>query len=275
MTEWPDYVEYAFSAIQIIGTDEEYIQDFSARWGAPGLVNFAQALQQGTFKDQQVAAFVLGYSESTWARDLLLPFLQHEHPKVRWTVALVLGDRREDAAFPVLLNMLQEFLPPHPHYSVDHDWYDVQHIHVANILGSWGNPAAIPALHDTLTKMWQIEQSRSFDANPQMWWPYQDALAYALGQLGAFDVLTDLNLTQQRKHLWSVNLVMGYLNARKIYKKDIWGIILDLSLHGDTTKFLDLVATLLEEKMGLTPQEAQSFLKVYSDDYTERWETLV
>lgn len=216
MATWPDYVEYAFSAIQIIGADEEYIQDFSARWGGLGLANFAQALREGTFKDQQVAAFALGYSGSTWARDLLLPFLQHEHPEVRWTVALLLGDRREGAAFPVLLNMLQEFLPPHPSDpSFDGDWYDVQHIHVANILGSWGNRAAIPALRDTLAQMWQIEQQHSSNESPQMWWPYQDALAYALGQLGAFEALTDLKLTQQRVHLWSVNLVMGYLNAPK------------------------------------------------------------
>ncbi|HEU0003999.1 MAG TPA: hypothetical protein VFQ36_24045 [Ktedonobacteraceae bacterium] len=71
MTDWPDYVEYAFSAIWIIGTDEEYIQDFSTRWGGLDLANFAQALHEGTFKDQQVAAFALGYSGSTWARDLL------------------------------------------------------------------------------------------------------------------------------------------------------------------------------------------------------------
>lgn len=50
--------------------------------------------------------------------------------------------------------------------------------------------------------------------------------------------------------------------------------MLKSTLRGDTTKFLDLVAVLLEEKMGLTSSEAQSFLEAYSDDYTERWETL-
>jgi hypothetical protein len=275
MATWPDYVEYAFSAIRIIGTDEEYIQAFATRWGGLELANFAQALREGTFKDQQVAAFALGYSESTWSRDLLLPLLQHEHPQVRWTVTLALGDRREDAAFPALLAMLQEFLPPHSHHSVDYDWYDVQHIHVANILGSWGNRAAILALRDTLAQMWQIEQVRTADESPQMWWPYQDAIAYALGQLGAFEALADLKLPEQRIHLWSVNMIMGYLNAQKIYKQDVWSIMLNSSLHEDTTKFLVLVSTLLQEKMGLTQQEAASFLTAYSNDYTERWETLV
>ena len=133
MAAWPAYVEYAFGAIQIIATDEEYIKDFAAHWGGLELATFARALREGQYKDQEVAAFAVGYTVSTWARDLLLPFLHHEHPEVRWAAALTLGEMREEAAFPMLINMLQEFLPPHP--AVEFDWYDVQHMHVASILG--------------------------------------------------------------------------------------------------------------------------------------------
>ena len=269
MAAWPAYVEYAFSAIQIIATDEEYIKDFAAHWGGLELATFARALREGQYRDQEVAAFAVGYTDSTWARDLLLPFLHHEYPEVRWAAALTLGEMREEAAFPMLINMLQEFLPPHP--AVEFDWYDVQHMHVASILGSWGKHAAIPALCDTLARMWQVEQQRSPDEDAQMWWHYQDALTYALGQLGAFNALADLELPQSLVRLWTVNIVMGYLNAEKIYKKNVLGIILDAPLHEELAAFLALVSALLQEKMGLSPQEATSSIENYGHDYFDRW----
>lgn len=208
VTELPAYVKYAFSAIEVLSVDDEYQWDFARRWGGLSLAIFARALREGDRHDQQVSAFAIGYSESAWARDLLLPVLHSEFPEVRWAAALMLGQRREEAAFPVLIKMLQEFLPPHG--SVDHDWYDVQHMHVARLLGSWGKREAIQPLHDTLALLWQVEQQRPPYEDVQMWSHYQDAMVYALGQLEAFDVLDDLDVSPERKRFWMVTLVMGY-----------------------------------------------------------------
>lgn len=269
MVAWPTYVEYAFRAIQVTEPDEEDIKAFAARWGGFELATFARALRKGQYKDQQVAAFAIGYTDSTWARDLLLPFLHHEHPEVRWAAALTLGEMREEAAFPVLTHMLQEFLPPHP--TVEFDWYDVQHMHVASILGSWGKSAAIPALRETLARTWQIEQQRSGDEDAQMCWHYQDTLTYALGQLGAFDALTDLKIPPPLERLWTVNIVMGYLNAEKAYHKKVLSIILDAPLHEELAAFLALLSAVLHEKMGLSAQEAASCIENYGQDYFDRW----
>src|SRR5689334_2944010 len=84
MTEWLDYVDRAFHAIEILGKDEEYMHLFAERWGGLGLDAFARALREGSSRDQQVAAFALGRAGSRWARNLLLPFLSHEVPEVRW-----------------------------------------------------------------------------------------------------------------------------------------------------------------------------------------------
>lgn len=268
MTDWPAYVEHAFSMIQLIGTDEEYINEFARRWGNLELATFARALHEGTNKDQQVAAFAVGYTGSRWARNLLLPFLHHDHSELRWAASLSLGEMREETAFPALLNMLQEFLPPHP---VENDWYDVQHLYVASILGSWGNQAAIPALRDTLTRLWQTEQQQPAGGELEAWWHYQDALAYTLGQLQAFEALADLNAPLPRRRLWMVNLIMGYLNAEKIYHKGVLRIIQEAPLNEELAAFLKLVATLLQEKLSLSQQEAASSIENYADTYFDRW----
>ncbi len=268
MTDWSAYVEHAFSMIQIIGTDEEYIKDFAGRWGDLELTTFARALNEGEGKDQQVAAFAVGYTGSRWARNLLLPFLHHEHPELRWAAALSLGDMREEAAFPVLVNMLQEFLPPHP---VVDDWYDMQHLYVADILGSWGNQAAVPPLRDTLARLWQAEQQQPTGGGLEAWWHYQDALAYALGRLGAFAALTDLDVPLSRMRLWMVNLIMGYLNAEKICKKGVLRIIQDAPLNEELAALLRLVSALLQQKMSLSQQEAASSIANYVDAYFDRW----
>jgi hypothetical protein len=135
MPEYPAYVRYAFSAVRVINAEayeNEAIQAFLDHWGDLSLTTFARVLREGQYEDQQVAIFALSFSESKWVRDLLLPFLHHERPEIRWAAALSLGEMREEAAFPALLEMLQEFLPPH--LPVEYDWYDVEHMHVGRIL---------------------------------------------------------------------------------------------------------------------------------------------
>lgn len=269
MAQRPNYVEYAFSAIRVIGTDTKYRRQFAKHWDGLSLASFARALQEGDEHDQQVAAFAIGYTESAWARELLLPLLDSAYPEVRWAVALMLGEMREEAAFLVLVDMLQEFLPPHP--PVVHDWFDVEHIQIAHILGSWGKHDAIFPLNQTLGRLWQSEQQRSADEDGAVWWYYQDALVYALGQLGAFDVVAGLDVPKERKRFWQVTAIMGYLNAQHLFKKTPWQIVQAAFENEELTAFLTLVSTLLQEHMGLSPTEADFAVQNYDGDYFDRW----
>ncbi len=45
----------------------------------------------------------------------------------------------------------------------------------------------------------------------------------------------------------------------------------DAPLHEELAAFLALVSALLQEKMGLSPQEATSYIENYGHDYFDRW----
>jgi HEAT repeat protein len=275
MTEWPSFVKHAFSAVQVIGMDEQEIQQFMQRWGGLDVQTFVRTLHEGTPQDQQVAAFAVGSFRSRWARDLLLPFLHHDHAAVRWTVALELGRMREEEAFPVLLHLLQEFLPPH-HVSVEYDWYDIHHISIACILGAWGKREAVPALRETLSRVWQAERDMQGTLDMQLWWHYQDAMVASLGQLGDFEALEDLqDLPASRKFLWAVTLVMGYLGYLTmaiIPQNTIIEQLMATSKRDEPAGCFALIPDLLHEKMGFSPEEAATFSLSYQQAYLNRWE---
>lgn len=269
MPEYPAYAEYAFTSVEVIGIDEEYISVFAKRWDGLGLNAFVRALRMGSPRDKQVAVFALGSTRSRWARDLLLPFISNEKPEVRWVVALMLGEMRVEAAFPALVGMLSEFLSSLP---LEDSWFVFKLPYVASLLGSWGKEEAIPALRDTLAKLWQIEQEVGEQEDFQTWWHYQDALVYALGQLGAFDALTGLNIASPRIRLWQVTMVMGYLNAMQTYKQTIVDILQDTSRNEGRIAFLALVSELLRQTMGWSESDAATFSEDYQRDYFGRWE---
>lgn len=265
----PDYVRDAFGAIEIYQIDENYLCDFTERWGKLSLATFVRALREGDWQDQQVSTFAIGYTKSAWARDLLLPLLHSEHPRVRWASALSLGKQRVEAAYPVLIRMLQEFFPPG--FSSEDGWYEIEHIEIAEILGSWGKPEAIEPLCDTLAKMWRVEQQRSKNVDPQIWWLYQDALVYALGQLGVFNALINLDISMERRRFWTVTLIMGYLHARHLYKKPPVYLAQDAYSDADLAEFLTLVSVILQEKTGMSPEDADFAVQQYVSDYYDRW----
>lgn len=270
MAQRPNYVEYAFSATRVIGKDTRYIRQFAKRWGGLSLASFAQALREGDKHEQQVAVFALGYTESAWARDLLLPLLASQYSEVRWAAAISLGQQRVETAFSVLIDMLQEFLPPHP--PITNNWFDIEHIHIAHIFGSWGKRDAIAPLHQTLVRLWQSELLRSAKEDGTVWWYYQDALVYALGQLEAFDLLATLDIPQKRKRFWQVTAIMGYLNAERLFHKNPVQIVQAAFNSEELTAFLALVVTLLHEHMAMSPTEADFAVRNYDSDYFVRWE---
>lgn len=271
MVQYPVYAEYAFTSVEVIGMDEQYINAFAERRGGLGLDAFVRALHEGSSRDQQVAVFALGSTRSQWARDLLLPFLSHEAPEVRWAAALMLGDTREEAAFAPLIGMLQEFLASPPRAD---SWFAFKLPYVASLLGSWRKEEAIPALRDALAKLWQIEQEIGEQEDFQTWWHFQDALVYALGQLGAFDALTGLNISPPRLKLWQITLVMGYLNTKKVSQGFITDIFQGTGRTEEQAALLGLLSDLLQQKMGFSKSEAEvaKLSESYLQEYFGRWE---
>ncbi len=280
MPTFPDSVEHAFNAIRVINTEEwlqEDIEAFQERWGGVDLLTFARVLQQAQGDDQMVAAFAIGHTRSAWARGLLLPFLQSDDPGVRWAAALSLGEMKDERARPVLVRMLGEFLPPPytPLGEVGPDWFEVRHMHVAHLLGRWGDPALIPALRETLVRVWQVERDapeHMNQAGTQLRWDYQDELAYALGQLGAFDALAGLEVPAHRSRVWTVNLAMGYLNVQDRYRTTCLGFIGD-PMHVQAYQgLLPLLLQVLQQQVGLSRQEATTYLQGYGHDYFRRFD---
>ena len=280
MSTLPDYVAFAFNATRVISTEEwlhEDIEAFQERWGDARLLTFARVLEQAQGDDQMAAAFAIGYTRSAWARDLLRPFLQSDDPGVRWASALSLGEMKDERARPVLVQMLGEFLPPPytPPGEVGPDWFEVRHMHVAHLLGRWGDPALIPALRETLVRVWQVERDAPAHINQagmQLRWDYQDALAYALGQLGAFDALAGLEVPTHRSRVWTVNLAMGYLNVQDRYHTTCLGFSGD-PMHVEAYQDLfPLLLRVLQQQVGLSSQEATTYLQGYGHDYFRRFD---
>lgn len=255
-------VEQAFSVVRVVGIDEAAVSAFQGRWGGLDLAAFTRALQ-GPPQDQQVAIFAIGSLRSRWARDTLLPFLKSEVPAVRWAATLELAEQREEEAFLVLLHMAQEFLPPH--LPVQYDWYDVRHIDVARLLGKWGREEAAPVLQNTLYDLWREEQQTQGDV--QLWWKYEDALVYALGQLGVFNALVAMP-AHPRRSFWEITLVLGYLNAEEETKKTR----IEMALDQQEDSLLALVPALLKEQLKWSDQDATCWQTMYQREYLARWE---
>lgn len=268
-----DYVEDAFTAIHVISTEEDTrrdIADFIQRWGGIDPLTFAHVLQHAEGLDQVIAAFALGYTGSTWAKELLLPFLHSSNPQLRWAVALSLGEMQEKQALPVLIDMLQEYLPPPPSPLAEYDWFEMKHIHVANLLGRWRDSSTISVLRSTLERVWQLEQA-SPHPRATFYWDYQEALAYALGQLGSFDALTNMALPPARLRYWTMHMAMGYLNAEHQYRNVAKSILQDMHYDGTYKELGKLLLHVLQEKVGLSSQEANFFLQSFNDDHAGIW----
>jgi len=84
-------------------------------------------------------------------------------------------------------------------------------MHIADLRGPWKDPVLAPVLWEKLARVWQVERDAPAQEDPPKWWHYQDELAYALGQLGAFDVPTFLEVPAPSQRVWTVNMALVLL----------------------------------------------------------------
>lgn len=278
MDDWPEYITQAFEAVRLDDTEvdaEKAIESFASRWGGLDLETFQRVLETGQGRDKAIAIFALGYSGKPEVRSLLLPLLHSLHRLERWASAFCLGQMLDESAFPVLQEMLTEGLFDQEidgDTSMDEDttWYESRRTLVASLLGEWNNPTIVPALHRALQATWQREQQATSPRYPwtnfrQFWHYYQDSLALTLGQLGAFGVLTTLDLPLPRLRIAMIYLVLEHLLTvpGKRYRNTIDEIMVSEALKED-------VILILEQRFGYSPAKGAALIEQFIDDHFAR-----
>ncbi len=263
MSNWPDYVKYAFGQLGYENY-EDGTEPFVNRWGGLDLETFARVLREGQGDDAVLAIFALGSTGKSWARELLLPFLQSARPMERWASALCLGKMREEQALPVLIRTLTEFFPPKewPSFEGDGLWlYNDWRLQTILTLAEWARPEAVSALLDALQAFWQLEHLiPERHTVPRRYWRWcQGRVVYALGWLGRFDVLNTLKGADATLDGWRVYLALGYLHAHVDYP--------DVFTRSWRTQpgLREKVIGVLKEQLGLSEEEQERCLNSYRE----------
>jgi hypothetical protein len=257
------------------------VDAFVDRWGKLTQETFLRVLREGEGEDTLFAIFALGYLGATPAREHLLPFLESAQATQRWASAISLGTLREERALPVLTTLLTENVLAQQRL----DWeqritwqqtgwrYDAWLYYVIRILGGWGDPDLAPYLRHALEEIrCLVEREPPHDAEKGIVWFYnaekdswkglEDDLVFALGQLGAWGVLSGLHCSPAQFQLWMVHLVMGSLHQRYPLVQIVqWGEHLELRAE---------VATRLGQKYGLVEEERERCLAQYEHTFLSR-----
>lgn len=201
-----------------------------------------RAIREGNEDDRAFALILLGTLATPKALDIVRSFLSSPSLKERWASAITLGRHKEACVFPLLQTFLldgflvsppfaskeeaekqtesQDTYPPIGDQSVavEYDWSMHQRWECALVLGAWGNPCVVPRLREALDTAWKMEQMgpnyMGFADGPEIWHAFQDRLAFALGQLGAWHVLLDLDLPENRLLIATIYLALGALQVQ-------------------------------------------------------------
>lgn len=186
-----------------------------------------RAVREGGEDDRAFALILLGALATPEALDLVRSFLTSPSLKERWASTIALGRHKDERVFSLVQNLLldgflvsrsstseeetesqeraQDAYPLISDAAADHkyEWYMHQRWECALVLGAWGDPCVVPLLKEALQAAWKMEQMwpdyGGFQDGPQIWHAFQDRLVFALGQLGAWDILRELDLPENRK----------------------------------------------------------------------------
>jgi hypothetical protein len=240
------------------------MEAFKERWGGLTQEAFITALPKGTAEEKALALLALSYSDVPQAQTILSEHLEASEPLERWASALGLGEKKDERALPVLIALLEEFLPPRMHpLEREGGRYHFWRIKAAALLGAWGRGDLAPVLRHALEKVWRIEQADQVDRR-HVWHSYQDELVYALGRLEAFGALTGFSLPPSRLHRWLVLLACGSIQAREHYGD----LLTQLQVNQELK---EKVAQVLEQRFGFSKEEQQSALEHYAAAYFNVW----
>lgn len=258
MSIQPETIDDAFHTLYYGGQSNEERAAFARRWGGLSEEAFTRALTSGTREEKALAILVLGKGEAATSDALLDVHLKSQEAMERWPAALVLGERRDPHALPVLLTLLEEYLPSlvHP-LERDGGVYNFWRLKTVALLSEWGKDDAIPVFRQALIHAWTLEQAEHPEVQ-HVWHPYQDALAYALGRLQAFGALTNLVLPAHHLYRWTVTLICGSLQARERYGDLLTHVQINHALQEEIARELGRV-------FGLTAVERTAYIDGYAD----------
>jgi hypothetical protein len=202
-----------------------------------------RATVEGNEHDRAFALILLGALATPKSLDIVRSFLTSPSLKERWASAIALGRHKEERTFPLLQTLLldgflvnapstskeeaekgqagsQDAYPPIDDLSVSmkYEWYMHQRWECALVLGAWGNPCVVPLLIEALDTAWKMEQMwpdyGGFQDGPEIWHAFQDRLAFALGQLGAWHAPLDLDLPEKHLLIATIYLALGALQIQ-------------------------------------------------------------
>ena len=262
---WPDYVERAFRLFYYGGQYEKHVEAFVQRWRELSVPTLRHVLTGGTPEEKVLALLALGYSGTPQATAIVLPYLESPIPMERWASALCLGELKDEHALPVLIHILDEFLPPE-HHPLEREGglYHFWRMKAVALLGDWERNDLAPVLRQALTKAWEFEQADQ-GKRKQVWHAYQDELVYVLGRLGTFGAFSGLTFSPSRLHFWIIVLCCGSLQARARYGDVLTQIQINQELK-------DEVASTLQHRFGLSTKEQEEYINSYTDEYFARME---
>ncbi len=262
MDKWPLYIRYALGKMIVSSPyDEAYIAEFVERWGGIDIDSISKALTKGTGNDKLFALFAFAASANPAFHDQLAPLLRSDHSLERWASAICLGSIKDEAALPILCEMLEEFLPPDVPLRPDgnREWlFSWWRNHAPILLGGLGNSAASPFLRHALQRTIIIQADSSVNlrkAELRNLVAYQHHIVYALGRLDAFGSLINITELKDDVAVWQVHLLMGHLHGRyPLTFIPTWDAAPEMK---------EEVALLLLKYFGLDQQEQEYCLRQY------------
>lgn len=225
-----------FAQLAACETDYEdpltFLDGFLSRWGNFTPARLQQAVREGSGLDRVFAITASGLlASSPESEEVLLPLLHAPEIQERWASAIALGRHQHELAFSALQQILLTKVFDEQGVSLFDgylsEWLRSQLYRVPLLLGAWGRPEAIVILRQAWEACWQSERSSAAFVQKvehhERWHELEDRLAYALGQLGAWGVLSTLNLPPLHRQVAMIFLALGSLqiNTRKLFALDM------------------------------------------------------
>jgi hypothetical protein len=291
MSTWNDLPEFVKQAAKETNHEDpgQVISSFINTWGGYAPDTLQCVLLEGSGDDRVFAITALGLLDSSdHVESLILPFLQSKDEKERWASTIALGRHKHEHVFPLLQDLLVENILDYENFSL-FDWQLYRRCTIALLLGEWGRPQAVVALRRAFHTCWEIEQQSDLAAEPgrvddhtQWWHFFQDHLAYALGQLGAWGAISTLGLSTAHMRVAIIFMSLGslHLNAQRIFALGRAPQIFDQSHYRPSTLALfasnpdsplfaepEIVARILLERFGLSETEQMQYIQGFARNY--------
>ena len=270
--QWPDFIQRGIEMLYGEYQPDQEVKEFIARWGGLDKETLVRALSEGQGEDRLLAICIIGESDLSQARILLLPFLHSPEAKERWFSALYLGRRKEKLALPVLITMLTEFLPSEesPSLVTDPAWFDQLRGRAVDTLLLWKEASLASVFRQAFLA--SVNGERYLPEHPvrrrillRDWYSYQDGLSYALGRKGAFGALTGIPLSPRHQRIAIVKMAIGYkqVEAHLIAGELEYGWEQEGELRTS-------VKAVLAQRFGLSEGEQEYYLDTYKRDLDAR-----